>query len=115
MADLAKANVTILSAYSSGGVNGKARKVIRAKFTSTTAGGTTNKLVASAFGLRVIERCSNIFLDAATKRMYPAVPAPDGTYITTYDPNQATDANRNIPADIATSTDSAYVSVEGYD
>ena len=115
MADLLKTNVTVLAAYPIGGTTGKARKVVRAKFTNTTAGSAANKLLASAFGLRFIERCSNIFLDATTKRIYPASPEPLGTYINTYDPVQATDANQNIPADIATSTDSAYVTVEGYE
>jgi hypothetical protein len=114
MADLSSSNVTVISSWTTGNVNSRRNKVKRVKWTSTTAGGTSNKLLASALGMTVIERCSNILLDSSTKKVYPATPAADGSYILAIDPTQATDANRANVADVATSTDYAYCTVEGY-
>jgi hypothetical protein len=113
MADLLASNVTVLDAWTTGDTSSKRNVVKRIKWTSTTAGGYTNKLVATAFGLVKILRCGNILLDAATKQVYPAVPSADGAIIVASNPAQATDANRADPADIATSTDFAYCTIEG--
>lgn len=113
MADLVSTNVTILDSWRTGATNGKRNIVRHVKWTSTTAGGVTNKLLASALGFTKILKCSNILLDASTKAVFPAVPAADGTYIIASNPAQATDANRTDPADIATSTDYAYCTIEG--
>lgn len=113
MADLLAANVTNIASWRTGGLNGKRNIVKQVKWTGTTAGGTSNKLLASALGLTKVLKCSNILLDASTKAVFPAVPSADGTYIIATNPAQATDANRTDPADIATSTDYAYCTIEG--
>jgi hypothetical protein len=113
MANLSSANVTVIEWWYSGGVNGRRNVVKVCKYTGTTAGGASNQLVASAFGLARVNRCSNIFLDSSTKKVYPAAPSTDGSYIGVTAPTQGTDANRADLADLATSTDYAYITVEG--
>lgn len=112
MADLLAANVTTISAYRSGGTNSKSRLTKRVKFNNTTAGTVANKLLASAMGLKVIEQCSAVFFDGATKNIYAAAPSPAGDYLTLGD---ATDATKYQPVDLATGANFAYVSVTGYD
>lgn len=113
MADLLASNVTVLDAWLTGDTSGKRNTVRRVKWTGTTAGGYTNKLLATALGFTKILRCTNILLDSATKKVYPAVPSADGTLIAAIDPAQITDANRADAADVATSTDFAYCTIEG--
>jgi hypothetical protein len=113
MADLSSSNVTVLDFWKTGGTSTKRNTVKRVKWTSTTAGGTSNKLLATAFGFTKILNASHILLDASTKKIYPAVPAADGSYLLVAAPTQATDANRADVADLATSTDYAYCTIEG--
>jgi hypothetical protein len=114
MADLSAANVTVLASWSTGNANGRRNKVKRVKWTGTTAGGATDKLLASAFGFRVILKSSSVLLDSSTKKIYPSVPSADGTILFLSNPAEATDANRANVANVATSTDFAYVTLEGY-
>ena len=113
MADLLSTNVTVIASWVTGATNGKRNKVRSVKWTSTTAGGGTNKLLASAFGYTKILRCTHILLDSTTKKIYPAAPSADGTQILVSAPTQGTDANRADAADLATSTDYAYCVLEG--
>jgi len=113
MANLLASNVTVLDAWTTGDTSSKRNVVKRVKWTGTTAGGATNLIVATALGLTKILRCSNILLDATTKQVFPAVPNADGSAIFASNPAQGTDANRADPADIATSTDYAYCTIEG--
>lgn len=113
MANLSSTNVTTIESWSSGGTNGRRNKVKSVKWTSTTAGGASNLLLASAFGFTKILRCSNVLLDSSTKKIYPAVPNAAGTAIHTILPTDATDASRASVADLATSTDYAYCVIEG--
>lgn len=114
MADLLASNVTIIKTFPWGGINGKRGVCIKARYTATTAGGAANRLLASAFGLREIEDCSHVLLDAATKQVFPAVPSADGSLIYLSNPVQATDANRADAADMATGANNAYVTLYGY-
>lgn len=114
MADLLASNVTTIASWREGGANGQRRLVKRVKWTSTTAGSTANKLLASAFGLKVIESCGHVLLDASTKRLFPAVPSADGSHILLANLADATDASRNAAADLATSTDFAFCEIAGY-
>lgn len=113
MADLSSANVTVLDSWTTGATNGRRNKCRRVKWTGTTAGGGTNKLLASAFGFTKILRCSNILLDGSTKEVYPATPSADGSQILVSNTEQGTDASRANAADLATSTDYAYCTLEG--
>ncbi len=113
MANLLASNVTVLDSWVTGSTSSKRNKVRRVKWTGTTAGGDTNKLLASAFGFTKILHCSDILLDASTKSIHPAVPSADGSQILVMDPTTVTDANRANVADLATSTDYAYCTIEG--
>ena len=113
MANLASSNVTTIASWTNGGLNSRRNIVKQVKWTSTTAGGTSNKLLATSFGLSKILNASNILLDASTKKIYPTAVASDGSYLLVMDPAQATDANRPNVADLATSTDYAYCTIEG--
>jgi hypothetical protein len=113
MADLLASAVTVIAAWTTGGTNGRRNIVKQVKWSNTTAGGTSNKLLASAFGLTKVLNVSSILLDASTKKVYPAAPSVDGTIVFAIDPTQATDANRADVADVATSTDFAYATIEG--
>lgn len=107
MANLSSANVTVLASWRTGATNGKRNIVKSVKWTNTTAGDGTDKLLASAFGLAKIIKCSNVLLDATSKLIIPAVPSADGSEILTADP---TDGTLNS---VATSTDYAYATIEG--
>lgn len=113
MANLTSANVTVIESWLTGSTSGKRNKVRKVKWTSTTAGGGTNKLLASAFGYTKILNCSSILLNATTKTIYPAVPSADGSEILVCDPAVSTDADRGKAIDLATSTDYAYITLEG--
>ena len=113
MANLLPANVTVIDSWLTGSTSGKRNKVRRVKWTGTTAGGGTNKLVASAFGYTKILRCSSILLDASTKTIYPAVPSADGSEILVCSPAVVTDGDRAKAIDLATSTDYAFITLEG--
>lgn len=113
MADLLAANVTVIDAWKTGGTGTKRNTVKRVKWTSTTAGGDTNKLLASALGFNKILNCSHVLLASSTVKVYPAAPSADGSRINVSAPTQVTDANRADVADLATSTDFAYCTVEG--
>jgi hypothetical protein len=113
MANLLSSNVTVTSSWLTGSTSGKRNKVRRVKWTSTTAGGGTNRLLASAFGFTRILNCSSILLDASTKKVYPAVPSADGSEILVIDPAVVTDGNRDKVIDLDTSTDYAYITLEG--
>ncbi len=107
MADLLASNVTILESWRTGATNGKRNIVRHVKWTGTTAGGGTNKLLASALGFTKIIKCSSVLLDATSKVIVPASPSSDGSQILTGDPTSG------AVADLATSTDSAYATIEG--
>ncbi len=113
MADLLSTNVTVLDSWLTGSTSSRRNKVKRVKWTGTTAGGGSNKLLASAFGFTKILRCSNILLDATTKKLYPATPSADGSQVFVIDPAVVTDGDRDKVIDLATSTDYAYCTIEG--
>ena len=112
MADLLSTNVTVLDSWTTGSTNGKRNRCRRVKWTGTTAGGASNRLLASAFGYTKILRCSNILLDTTTDKIYPAAPSADGSMVLVSLPTNATDANRADVGDLATSTDYAYITLE---
>jgi hypothetical protein len=113
MADLLAANVTMVKSWTTGGTTGKRNKVRQVKWTGTTAGGATNRLLATALGFTKIIRASNILLDSSTKKIYSTVPSSDGLVLYVSAPTDATDATRANVADLATSTDYAYCTIEG--
>jgi hypothetical protein len=77
----------------------------------TGQGGSTNKIVASAFGLTKIESCGNL-LDVTNTLVYPAVPNTDGTAILVADAKSGTQANHCNPADLTIAE--TRIEVHGY-
>ena len=55
MANITSANVRTIQAWTEGGLNGKRRIGKRVELYNAEAGGTTNLIPASAFGMRVVE------------------------------------------------------------
>lgn len=117
MADVAATAVTIIRSWTRGGTNGKRQRVMMADIAGTfTAGGTTNRIPATIFpGFKVIEECIGMGVLDDNSRVHLLVPSYDGSLLLAVDMDQATDANRNIPADITvTSPRKIRVVVAGY-
>jgi hypothetical protein len=110
MADLASSAVSVVRAWTEGGVAGKDRVGSLLTLTLTGQGSTTNKITASALGYSKVESCGNL-LDCTNTKVYPAVPSSDGSAVYTMNPCQATDANRADPADL---TCTGRIEVHGY-
>lgn len=66
MADLTRANVTILNSWTEGGVNSKRHTAleVQAAITSAGSGASSNKIPASAFGMSLIIDVSSFVNDA---------------------------------------------------
>lgn len=66
MADLTRANVTILNSWTEGSVNGKRHTAleVQAAITSAGSGASSNKIPASAFGMSTIIEVSSAVNDA---------------------------------------------------
>lgn len=109
MADLAVSNVEILRTHSRTLSNGRIMFEKVCRFTSpagTGAGGTANKLLASAFGLQTVEECSAGGEDGDVSNFMLA-PAADNSYIVYRNP-----AN-GVPIDLGIGL-MVYVTVSGY-
>lgn len=100
MANLAQSAVTIIRAWTEGGTTGKEVSVRHVTLVLTGQGGGTNKIPASALSLTKIEQCSN-FIDSTSGIVIIAVPSYDGSYLILANLAQATDANRDDPADFS--------------
>lgn len=112
MAALTSAGVTLNGFYYLGLRPESKRKVVNVTLVLSSQGGLTNNIPASLLGLRAVTRAYS-GRDSSSK-LYPAGPSYDGTttgtYLVFYDLTNATDANRNAPADI---TATVRISVEG--
>lgn len=104
MANLASSAVVNNESFEEGGNNSKKYIVIRATITLAAMGTATNKILASAFKLSKITRCSNL-VKSDNSVVIPAVPAIDETYIL------AGGGAANVPADY---TGSFNITVWGY-
>jgi len=102
---------TVIAVWSEGNTNGKRRKCVIADLSGTfTAGGSTNKILATAFGLTKIESCSNGVLDD-NSLIYILAPSNDGSYLMVTRVQEAT----GVPLDITvTSPRKLRVEVAGY-
>lgn len=108
MADLTSSNVTLVESWREGDFTGKLRVLCRRVRLVGTFGGTTNRILASALGFLEIESVS-----IKSNTWLPAAPSFDGKQIFTYNPNQATDASRNAPADFTFSAANAELIIKG--
>jgi hypothetical protein len=109
MAALTSANVRTIKAWTEGAVTGKRRKVRRVEVYNGSWGGSTNTLLASAFGLSVIEEVTPGLYDS---HAYVAVPTSDGSAISLF----ATVGAASAPADVTAgdTPNGLYFTVKGY-
>lgn len=84
------------------------------RITGITAGGATNTIPATAFGLRVIESCSGIWPLNDNSIAYGARPSYDGTMIHLSNLEAATDADRMLAADVAIGSGYLKGEIHGY-
>lgn len=125
---VAAADVTIVSSFYFGGPTGKKRKLITATIYDPAAtsggwtiGGTEGDILATTFGLKKIEWCSNVAVTTtatgATTVILPAVPSLLGTGVLLTNAGSATDtaAARNAIADYTLATTNTFqITVVGY-
>lgn len=111
MADLAASAVTFESRWNEGGISGKRKTCARVRLTLTGQGGATNRILASVFGMRKIEEATN-FVTSDNASIYVAAPSQDGTILLLANLAQATDDNRDDPADVTSVT--LVGTVKGY-
>ena len=100
MADLAKSAVVIRDSWWEGGAPlTKKTKVLKCTVTTASMGTTTNKLLATAFGLTEIRETTPWQKDDNTIGTM-AIPSYDGSMVLLYDLSNATDATRDAPVDL---------------
>jgi len=109
MADLAASAVTITGNHAIPDKSGrKIYSEIEATVVLSGQGSTSNKVLASAFGLASIKKVEPVVTDSNT--IYPAAPSYDGTYILIADAANATATNHVNGADL---TDTVKMVVYG--
>lgn len=83
MANLTESAVSIVRAWSEGGVNGKDRVGAVLRLNLTGQGGTTDLVPSTALGFRKVESCGNLFCPS-NNHAYLAVPNADGSAVHFY-------------------------------
>lgn len=111
MASLTSANVRTIKEWVEGDLCTKRRMVKRIEMFSIAAGGTSNTIPATAFGMKVIEEVS-IPYNANTTRAVAATPNADGSLVYLF----AAVDNNTAPADVTASASPVglYFTVKGY-
>lgn len=117
MAALTQSGVVINDAFKQGGTSGRKFKVLDVTLTLSSQGGLTNNIPASLFGLRRIIQAYGFRTTASVRAEFgpnlnSATPPLNGTLLVAYDNTNATDANRDNPADL-TGTFRGFI--EGYE
>jgi hypothetical protein len=114
MADLTRSNYTILDSWDEGDATGKQKlKVLVVNITSGTAGGTTNAIPASVFGLSEIYSVQVKGVDNVDPGAYTYIPDYAGENLLAINLEQGTDANRGDPADVAFATFPTKLIIKG--
>lgn len=103
MANLDSTGVTVNEVWTEGGTNGRRVTCMDVSLVVTGQGGTTNLIPASAFGLNYITQCSN-FVVSTDASIYVGCPNNARTAVLLANLAQATDANRDDPADVTSVT-----------
>ena len=118
MANIGAAQVTVIRSWDEGHITLKTGQVVsrKAQFveldtSAVNAGGTTNLIPATAFGLTVIESCSMGVQNSATVRSFYMAPDWTGANINAYNLENATDATRMDPVDV---TVDVRLTIKGY-
>ena len=114
MANMASSQVTILKTWTEGDGTGKRRKCYRCTLATsndgTGQGSATNTIPASLFNMSVIEEVTPGVTNG--NKLIVAAPAYDGPSVLLFDVQNATDANRDDPADFINTT--FRLTVKGY-
>lgn len=110
MAALASSAVTVLSATNLVALGSPRLTIKRLTLVLTGQGGATNTIGATALGFTSFIGCTNATADD-NGFLYPAMVSYDGTKIFLTDMSNATDATRDVPADI---TDTVRITITGY-
>lgn len=114
MADLTKSDLTVLDSWTEGDKTGKAKLLVKVvAITSGTAGGTSNQIPASVFDMREIYSAQIKGVDNADPGAYAYIPDYAGENLLAINLEQATDANRGDPADVAFGTFNTKLIVKG--
>jgi hypothetical protein len=114
MADLTRSNFTVLRTWYEGDKGGKDTvKCLLVEITSGTAGGGTNTIPASVFGLSEIFEVTQRGADNVDPGNYLFMPAYDGQTVIAINVEQGTDANRGDAADVAFETFPTKLIVKG--
>lgn len=114
MADLTSSNFSILDSWEEGSRSGKLQLLVMViNITSGTAGGTSNQIPAELFGMSEIYSVELKGVDNADPGNYMYMPDYDGKNILALNLEQATDANRGDPADVAFATFPTKLIVKG--
>jgi len=110
MAALASSAVTVVNAGYQVMLGGPRLTIKRLTLVLTGQGGSSNTIDASTLGFTSMLSCSNATADD-NGFLYPAMVSYDGSKIHLTDMSNATDATRDVPADI---TDTVRITVTGY-
>jgi hypothetical protein len=111
MADLASTAVSVDKISFSTLSNGIVLYRKECTVTLTGQGGTTNRILATAFGLSSVSLTSNWVTNDATPKIYPAVAAYAKDVVHLSDITNAVDASKILPVDV---TGTLRCTVEGY-
>ena len=123
MANVTSAMVTFVRSWPECGTTGHDRVGMLCRLEDATtgiaAGGNSNTIPASAFGLTKVESCGNLLVyttsTGASVKMYLMAPNYDGTLIHAIDVTNATDGNRFNVADVAiATTQRGLMEIHGY-
>jgi hypothetical protein len=79
--------------------SGKPRHAMRAIVTLTGQGGTSNKVLATAFGLSEIEQ-NTTFIKSDNSKVYLGAPSADGSFLLLIDLTITGDSTIEVPVDV---------------
>lgn len=113
MASLTTSNVRTIKEWVEGSLTGKRRRAKRVEVYGVTVGGDSNKILATAFGLRVVEEVSFGY-HATTNAAIALLPSPDGTYIKAFTAVNNSQAPADLNLSSSATPDGLYFVVKGY-
>lgn len=114
MADLTRSNFTVNDTWYEGDIGGKQKFVCKDVTISTgTAGGTSNQIPKAIFDMNEIVSVDQRGASNVDPGKYLLMPDYAGDNIIAIDIEQATDANRGDPADIAFATFPTRLIIKG--
>lgn len=114
MADLTTSDFTVTDTWYEGDKTGKEKLMVKVvTITTGTAGSTTNAIPASVFGMSEIYSVEIKGVSNADPGQYSFQPDYAGENIIAINHEQATDANRGDPADVAFATFNTKLIIKG--